>query len=158
MFQTAFVKIVNEIFSLIFVFLWFHIKSLCILFSSVITESGKTATEARCMILEIANVLKIVIFPSMVRFLILQIFKTDSIFSISFWNFFLFQVFCCKSNELWEFSLFFSDQYFSFHRVPHLLFSLHQYLLGELVKNFPGLYNQFFVLKKEAAIICLCCI
>ena len=60
-------KLLIRVFSLIFGLLWFQIKSLCILFSSVIVELGKTVTEARCIILEIANVLKIVIFPSRVE-------------------------------------------------------------------------------------------
>ena len=46
-------------------------------FNWVIVELSKTVTEARCIVLEIANVLKIVIFPSRVKFLIIQIFKRD---------------------------------------------------------------------------------
>ena len=64
-FQTTFVKIINYIFLFFFYgLLWFQINSLCILFSWVIVELGKTVTEAKCIILEIANILKIGIFPS----------------------------------------------------------------------------------------------
>ena len=57
-------KLLFRVFSLIFGLLWFEINSLCLLFSWVIIELGKTITEARCITLEIANVLKIVNFPS----------------------------------------------------------------------------------------------
>ena len=66
-----------RVFSLIFDLLWSQINSLCISFYWVIVELSKTVTEARCIVLEIANVLKIVIFPSRVKFLIIQIFKRD---------------------------------------------------------------------------------
>ena len=79
-----------DFFSLIFGLLWLQIYSSCILFSWVSVELSKIVTEARCVILEIANVWKIVIFPSRVKFLILQIFKTVYVFCIWFLEFFPF--------------------------------------------------------------------
>ena len=81
-------KLLIRVFSLIFGLLWFEINSLCLLFSWVIIDLGKTITETRCITLEIANVLKIVNFPSRDKILILQIFKTVSIFCKWFLKFF----------------------------------------------------------------------
>ena len=75
-FKPSLSKMVSRVFSLIFGLSGFPIHSLYILFDRVIVELGKTVTEARCIILDIANVLKIVIFPSRVRF--------SSIFCVEF--------------------------------------------------------------------------
>ena len=85
-------KLLIRIFCLIFGLLWFQINSLWISFSWVIAELDKTVIGARYIILEISNVVKIVIFPSRVKFLILNIFRAFSIFCIWFWNSFNFFV------------------------------------------------------------------
>ena len=90
-------KLFIRIFCLILGLLWFRINSLWISFSWVIAELDKTVIGARYIIWEINNVV-IVIFPSRVKFLILNIFRTFSIFCIWFWNSFNF--FRCKNNEL----------------------------------------------------------
>ena len=103
-------QLLIRVFPLIFGLLWFQINSLCILFSWVIVELDKTVTEARFIILVIANVLKIEIFPSRVNFSSFR-FSKQSLFSVyDLWNSFHFQVFSCKNNELREFLLcFFYD-------------------------------------------------
>ena len=82
--------LIRDFFFFFFGLLWFQINSLCISFSWIIVELGKATAEAKCIILKIANVLKILIFPSSVKFLILQIFKTASIlcvwFLIRYWG------------------------------------------------------------------------
>ena len=109
-FQTTFAKIVNK--SFFFDFCW------------VIVKLRKTVTDARCIVLESANILKIAIFHSRVKFPILQNFRTVSIFWYDFWNSFYFQVFCWKNNELWEIPLcFFKINIFHFtdyHIYPFL--------------------------------------
>ena len=86
-FKSSLSKLLIRIFSLIFDLLWFYINSLCILFSKVIVELEKIVTVARCKILESAKILKIVVFPSRVKLLILLIFKTVSFFCIWFLKF-----------------------------------------------------------------------
>lgn len=86
-FKSSLSKLLIRIFSLIFDLLWFYINSLCILFSKVIVELEKIVTAARCKILEFAKILKIVVFPSRVKLLILLIFKTVSFFCIWFLKF-----------------------------------------------------------------------
>lgn len=86
-FKSSLSKLLIRIFSLIFDLLWFYINSLCILFSKVIVELEKIVTVARCKILEFAKILKIVVFPSRVKLLILLIFKTVSFFCLWFLKF-----------------------------------------------------------------------
>lgn len=86
-FKSSLSKLLIRIFSLIFDLLWFYINSLCILFSKVIVELEKIVTVARSKILEFAKILKIVVFPSRVKLLILLIFKTVSFFCIWFLKF-----------------------------------------------------------------------
>ena len=79
-FKPPFSYLLHKVACLIFGFLPFQINSFCILFSSLIICVGTLVTRERCMILDIAKVLKIVIFPSRVKFRILHNFSTFSIF------------------------------------------------------------------------------
>ena len=58
----------------------FQIKSFWILFNWSMITCGTLVTKARWITFEIAKVLKIVILPWTVKFLILQILRTFSIF------------------------------------------------------------------------------
>ena len=91
-FNPPFSYLLCKVECLIFGLLPFQVNSFCILFSSLIICIGTLVTREKCMILDIAKVLKIVFFSSRVEFCILHNFSTFSIFETCFYfprNFFL---------------------------------------------------------------------
>ena len=78
--KPPFSHLVHKVECLVFELFPFQMNYFCILFSSLIISVGKLVTGERCMIYDIAKVLKIVIFPSRVKFRILHNFSTFSIF------------------------------------------------------------------------------
>ena len=97
-------------------------------------------------------------------------FKEQSLlFEYKFWNSFYFHIFCCKNNEIREFSLVFSGQYLLLIRQSVIFtpfftpipatsnFSSFGFSSEKkLTKNFEVLCNKFFALK--ASIICSYCV
>ena len=107
-----------------------------IVFSSAIVELGETAPEARCVILEIANALKIVIFPSMIKLFFDQFFETASIFFIWFSKLFWFYRFSLLTTMFFVRSI---------SVIPwRILLSLHHYRLFEFFH-----YLDWFQRKRE---------
>ena len=91
-FNPPFSYLLRKVECLIFGLLPFQVNSFCILFSSLIICIGTLVTREKCMILDIAKVLKIVIVSSRVKCCILHNFSTFSIFQTRFYfplNFFL---------------------------------------------------------------------
>ena len=103
---------------LIFGLFPFQINSFCILFSLLIISIGTIVTRERCMILDIAKVLEMIIFPSTVKFRILHNFSTFSIFQTCLIKFPSLSSFYYKKNVFLKFLLFFGlSQYNQYHRV-----------------------------------------
>ena len=127
--------------------------------------------EPTCARKENANLSKILIFASSVKFLILQIFKTASTFCMIPEILFIFKFSVVRIMNYENFHCVFFKlnifRYMDCHLYPFLNTNTGYLILffiriqprekREMFKNFEGLYNRFFVLKKEAAIICVCC-
>ena len=74
-FKLLFSYLLHKVECLIFGLFPFQINSFCILFTLLIISVGTWVARERCMILDIAKVLKIVIFPSTVKFCIFHKFS-----------------------------------------------------------------------------------
>ena len=77
----------------------FQIKFFYVLFNWSVMDGCIVFTKARWIILDRANNLKTVIFPSSDKFLALHIFNTFSIFASTSWSSRHFQVVYCMNNE-----------------------------------------------------------
>ena len=78
--RLPFLWVLNRVECLILGCFWFQIKSFSILFNWSMINGRILVTKARWIIFGIAKVLAIVILPWTVKFLILQILRTFSIF------------------------------------------------------------------------------
>ena len=78
--KPPFSYLLHKVECLVFGFFPFQMNSFCIMFSSLIISIGMLVTRERCTTINIAKILKIVIFPSTVKFYILHNSSAFSIF------------------------------------------------------------------------------
>ena len=113
--------------SLIFGLLPFQVNSFRTLFSLLIISTRALVTREGCLILDIAEVLEKVHFPSTIKSCILHNFSTFFYFpNMSDKVFFYFQVFYYKINIYLKFLLFGSVNTIHTIRVPFIPLSGHQ--------------------------------
>ena len=136
----------------------FQINSFCILFNSFIVAVGILVINARWTILDIANALKTVTFPSNVKFRIRHSFRTFSMLVIYLRKFSSFSIFLLYKK--WIPKIFTVFNLKSIHFIPQsvsfALFSAlipatsHLDLLGFKPKNDENMLKNFITSIKDS--------